>query len=111
MTSSAGGLGSFSGLVQAGFEIESRLGVLLEQLWVAGSAIAVGALHVRRVIESHVPVLGCKREFFRWFLVLSAEPECSDQSGDEETGEEGAHSMNVASFVRLWIVARATQAA
>jgi hypothetical protein len=51
------------------------------------------------VIEGHVPVLGGEREFFRRLFVLGKESQGSDQSGGEQTGEEGTHGMNVALFV------------
>jgi len=74
VTGSAGGLGSLGGLVQAGFEIKRRFGLLSKQFVVAGFAIAVGPRDVRGVIEGHVPILCCKCELFRRFLSWASSP-------------------------------------
>jgi hypothetical protein len=94
---SARGLVRFGRLVQTRFKIQRSLGVLLEQLVMTDSAIAVGSLQVRGVIEGYVPVLGDKREFCRRsFLILGKNPKRSTQSDSEKTHEESSHAKKVA---------------
>jgi hypothetical protein len=95
--------------VYAGFEIERRLRILLEQLVVTGLAVAFRTLEVRGVIERHVTVFGRKREFFRSFLFLRKQSESSHDRG-KQTRDESTHAMNV-SFPRqaLRAMAEASQ--
>ena len=55
-------------------------------------------LHVRGVIEDHVSILGCKREFFGSFLFLSKNSQCSGDRYGEQTRNENTLVQECTNF-------------